>query len=311
VTAFRIAFAGTPEFAVPPLRALLASHHQVIGVLTRPDRPKGRGRQVAPSAVKVVAEEYELPLSQPQRLRQGPELAQLASWQPDLLVVVAYGLILPRTVLDLPRLGCVNIHASLLPRWRGAAPIQRAILAGDCQTGISIICMEAGLDTGPIVLQRAVPILREDSAGSLHDRLALLGAETLLRALDEIREDGIRSMPQPADGVTYAAKLDKKEALLSWTSDAELLERQIRAFNPWPVAETRLDGEQLRIFGGRARAGHPDQLPGTIVEIDADSIVVSCGRGLLEVRELQRAGRRRMSAREFSHSLPLLGRRLG
>jgi methionyl-tRNA formyltransferase len=296
---------------VPPLRALLDSHHRVVGVLTQPDRPKGRGQQLTRSSVKVLAEERGLPIAQPQKLRSAPDTQQLAAWQPDLMVVVAYGLILPPAVLHLPRLGCLNIHASLLPRWRGAAPVQRAILAGDAQTGITIMRMDAGLDRGPIVLQRTTAIGSEDFTGSLQDRLAALGAQALLQALEQIGPFGVRSTPQAEDGITYAAKLDKREALIRWEDTAIAIERQIRAFNPWPVAETHLEGQQLRIFAARAREGASNQLPGTIVDTSRGPIVVSCGSGSLELHEVQRAGRRRMAVQEFSHSTPLLGKRLG
>jgi methionyl-tRNA formyltransferase len=248
VTGLRIAFAGTPDFAVPALESLLNSRHTVVGVLTQPDRPKGRGRQVAASPVKEKALAHGLPVSQPLTLKDEAGRADLVSWQPDVLVVVAYGLILPRPVLTLPRLGCLNIHASLLPRWRGAAPIQRAILAGDPTSGVTIMVMDAGLDTGPMLLKKEVAIARTDTGGSLHDRLGGIGASALLEALDGYSDGTLTPVPQPTEGVTYAAKLDKAEALIDWSRDALAIERQVRAFNPWPVAETRLDGEQLRVF---------------------------------------------------------------
>jgi methionyl-tRNA formyltransferase len=273
----RVAFAGTPEFALPAFHALARSRHQLVGVLTQPDRPKGRGRQVAASPVKLAAVERRIPVSQPVTLKNEADRADLTAWQPDVLVVVAYGLILPRAVLELPRLGCVNIHASLLPRWRGAAPIQRAILAGDPQTGVSIMRMDVGLDTGAVFLERVLPIGPEENAGSLHDRLAAEGGEALLQVLDELAADTAKSTPQREDGVTYAAKVEKSEALIDWARDAEEIGRKVRAFNPWPIAETRMDGEQLRIYGARvlpgsrqagesvakagvldAAAGHPD-----------------------------------------------------
>jgi methionyl-tRNA formyltransferase len=312
VTGLRVAFAGTPEFALPALHALLGSHHAVIGVLTQPDRPKGRGRQLAASPVKQAALSRGVPVSQPLSLKQEADRAALAAWRPDVLVVVAYGLILPRAVLDLPPLGCVNIHASLLPRWRGAAPIQRAILAGDARTGVCIMRMEAGLDTGPVFLQSVVPIGPEDTGGSLHDRLAAEGGSALLRVLAEIQEDRAISTPQAPEGITYAAKIDKSEAIIDWACSAVEIERKVRAFNPWPIAETRLDGEQLRIYRAQICDGVSNQPePGTITTIRDGSILVACGTGALSLEEVQRPGRRPVAARDLINTLELAGRRLG
>ena len=319
MTALRIAFAGTAEFALPALHALLGSKHTVVGVLTRPDRPKGRGRQLAASPVKAVAQAHGLPISQPATLNSESDRAELAAWRPDLLVVVAYGLILPRAVLELPPLGGVNIHASLLPRWRGAAPIQRAILAGDTQTGVTIMLMDAGLDTGSIVLQRRTPIAPTDTGGSLHERLAQLGAPALLEALEGRAAGTLAGRPQPSEGVTYAAKIDKGEALIDWTRDAIEIERQVRAFNPWPVAETRLEGEQLRVFAARAEVlpdGSAGSEPmhsqsGTITAVREDSLLVRCGQGYLALQQVQRPGRRPVAARDFAHGRALTGCRLG
>ena len=319
----RVAFAGTPDFAVPALEALLGSSHKVVGVLTQPDRPKGRGRQIAASPVKEAALARGLPVSQPLTLKDESGRADLISWQPDVLVVVAYGLILPRAALTLPRLGCLNIHASLLPRWRGAAPIQRAILAGDPTSGVTIMVMDVGLDTGPMLLKTEVPIARTDTGGSLHDRLGPIGAAALLEALDGYSKGTLQPVPQPSDGVTYAAKLDKAEALIDWNRDALAIERQIRAFNPWPVAETRLDGEQLRLFeadictspqiGADSQSNQPD--PGTIVAVRADSVLVQCGAGYLALRQVQRPGRKVVSASDFARAsggeAHLVGKRLG
>jgi len=236
-----------------------------------------------------------------------------------VLVVVAYGLILPRAVLELPPLGGVNLHASLLPRWRGAAPIQRAILAGDTQTGITIMLMDAGLDTGSVLLQRRIPIATTDSGGSLHGRLAALGAPALLEALEGLGAGTLPGRPQPSEGVTYAPKIEKAEALIDWARDAAELERQVRAFNPWPVAETRLDGEQLRVFAARAEALPDDSIDseptraqfGTITAVRADSVLVRCGRDYLALEQVQRPGRRPIAARDFAHGRDLTGRRLG
>jgi methionyl-tRNA formyltransferase len=323
VTALRIAFAGTPDFALPPLRALLASPHRVVGVLTQPDRPKGRGRELAASPIKLAALASGLPVSQPQTLKTPIGRADLLEWRPDVLVVVAYGLILPQAVLVLPRLGCVNIHASLLPRWRGAAPIQRALLAGDSKTGVSIMLMDVGLDTGPVLLERPAPITPDDTGGSLHDRLADLGATTLMEALDGFVQGDIKPRAQPAEGATYAAKIDKAEALIDWRRSAWDIERQVRAFNPWPVAETRLEGEQLRIHEARAASSESAAMasvsgrdprasePGQIVGLAHEALLVACGQGILAVTRLQRPGRRPIVARDFANSVDLPGRRLG
>jgi methionyl-tRNA formyltransferase len=319
----RVAFAGTPEFALPALAALLA-HQQLVGVLTQPDRPQGRGRKLASSPVKNAALAAGVPLAQPGSLRGAAgeaARAELRRWDPDVLVVVAYGLILPAEVLALPRFGCLNIHASLLPRWRGAAPIQRAILAGDAESGVSIMQMDAGLDTGPVLLTRRCAITRDHTAGRLGAELAALGAAALLEALGGLASGNLRSVPQPTEGVTYAAKVDKSEARIDWSRDALSIERQVRAFNPRPVAETSLGGEQLRIYAAEAempRSGSQnsgtggDPLdPGTIIDILGDSMLVSCGTGVLSVTEVQLAGRRPVGVRDFSNSRALAGRRLG
>jgi methionyl-tRNA formyltransferase len=312
----RVAFAGTPEFALTALEGVAGSRHTIVGVLTQPDRPKGRGRQLAASPVKLASLERGIPVSQPVTLKTEAGRADLASWQPDVLVVVAYGLILPRAALELPRLGCVNIHASLLPRWRGAAPIQRAILAGDTETGVSIMRMDVGLDTGPVFLERRVAISPHDTGGSLHDRLAILGASAVVEVLDQLAEDRATSAPQREDGVTYAAKIDKAEALIDWLRPATEIERKVRAFNPWPVAETRLDGEQLRIHAAKASEaaaiGDSHELEaGRVVELTPDAVVIACGSGRLAITELQRPGKKRVAARDLMNTLNLAGRRLG
>jgi methionyl-tRNA formyltransferase len=313
----RIAFAGTPEFALPALAALI-THHQVVGVLTQPDRPQGRGRKLTDGPVKAAALAAHLPLAQPQSLKGEAGRAPLAAWNPDVLVVVAYGLILPAEVLRLPRLGCVNIHASLLPRWRGAAPIQRAILAGDPESGVSIMQMDSGLDTGPVLLQRRCAISRDYTGGRLHDELSVLGATALLAALDGLERGSLTGVPQPQQGATYAAKIDKAESRIDWRRDALDIERQVRAFNPWPVAETTLEGEQLRIFAARAESSSFERLntpksvdPGSIISVQDDYMRVACGIGTLAVTQVQRPGRRPMPVPDFSHSLTLIGRRLG
>jgi methionyl-tRNA formyltransferase len=300
---------------VPALNALVASAHSVVGVLTQPDRPRGRGRQLAASPVKQAALAANLPVAQPQTLKSEEGRAELVSWKPDVLVVVAYGLILPPVALAIPRLGCVNIHASLLPRWRGAAPIQRAILAGDAETGVTIMQMDAGLDTGPMLVKRATPIGPDESAGSLHDRLADLGANAILEALDRLDSGSITSEPQPDIGVTYAAKLSKLEARIDWTARAVEIERLVRAFNPTPIAETLYEGEQLRVLRAKAEMGDSPRLggqpPGTILLASERAVLVQCGMGRLAITEVQRPGKRPVSARDFSNSTPLVGRRLG
>jgi methionyl-tRNA formyltransferase len=308
----RIAFAGTPQFAVPALRMLLASGHRVVGVLTQPDRPAGRGQQLRASPIKLLAAEHGLPVAQPPTLKTPEGRAQLAQWAPDLLVVVAYGLILPPAVLELPRLGCVNIHGSLLPRWRGAAPIQRAILAGDAETGVTIMQLDAGLDTGPMLLERRRPIHSHDTAGDLHDALAELGAAALAEALDGMAAGRLVARPQPATGATYAPKIEKAEARLDWSASVIEIDRRIRAFNPWPVAETRFAGEPLRVLRARI-ADQPvtDAAPGTLLGIAEDGLRVACGDGVLAVRELQRAGKRPISARDFANAVRLDGLRFG
>ncbi|HET9475068.1 MAG TPA: methionyl-tRNA formyltransferase [Steroidobacteraceae bacterium] len=312
MTSLRIAFAGTPHFALPALRALLHSRHRVIGVLTQPDRPAGRGRELRASPVKLLAAESGLAVAQPQTLKTVEGRAALAEWAPELLVVVAYGLILPPAVLALPRLGCVNIHGSLLPRWRGAAPIQRALLAGDAETGISIMQLDEGLDTGPVLLERRRAIGSHETAGDLHDALAELGAAGLIEAIEGLAAGLLVARAQPADGVTYAAKIDKAEARVDWTAGAIQLDRQIRAFNPVPVAETVFAGESLRLWRARvadpvARAGDP----GTLLGLAEDGLRVACGAGVLAVSELQRAGKRPVAARDFANAVRLTGQRFG
>ena len=312
MTSLRIAFAGTPPFALPALRALLGSRHRVVGVLTQPDRPAGRGRELRASPVKLLALDAGLPVGQPATLKTPEGRAILHEWSPDLLVVVAYGLILPQAVLDRPRLGCLNIHGSLLPRWRGAAPIQRAILAGDTETGVSIMQMDAGLDTGPVLLERRHPIGMHDTAGDLHDALSELGAAALMEAIDAIDNGTVVMRAQPAEGVTYAAKLEKSEAMIDWNRPAAALDLQVRAFNPWPIAETRFAGEALRIL--RARVAQPsggEAAPGTLLGLADDGLRVACGEGVLAVSELQRAGKRPVSARDFANAVRLDGMRLG
>jgi methionyl-tRNA formyltransferase len=312
MTSLRIAFAGTPQFAVPALRALLDSPHRVVGVLTQPDRPAGRGRELRASPVKLLASTVpDLPIAQPATLKTPEGRVDLHGWAPELLVVVAYGLILPQVVLDLPRLGCLNIHGSLLPRWRGAAPIHRAILAGDAETGVSIMHLDAGLDTGPVLLERRHPIGVHDTSGDLHDVLAELGAVALLEAIALLARGDAVARPQAVTGVTYAAKIDKSEAPIDWNRSAIEIDRQVRAFNPWPVAETQFAGEPLRILRANLVDAVAGSAPGTLLGLGEDGLHVACGEGVLAVREVQRAGKRPVSARDFANAVRLDGLRFG
>ncbi|WP_343818013.1 methionyl-tRNA formyltransferase [Dyella marensis] len=303
----RVVFAGTPEFSVPCLEACRASGAEVVAVYTQPDRPAGRGRKLTPSPVKQAALAAGIPVEQPESLKSQEARDTLAAWRADLMVVVAYGLILPRKVLALPRLGCWNVHASLLPRWRGAAPIQRAILAGDTESGVDLMQMEAGLDTGPVLLERRTPIERAETGGSLHDRLSALGAEVLAEGLRRAMAGETPSpRAQPEDGVTYAHKLDKAEAKLDFQRDALSLERQVRAFDPWPVAEGEIAGEPLRIWAAEAIARDHAAAPGSVLSAGRDGIEIACGEGALRVTALQRAGGKRIGAADYLNARPEL-----
>lgn len=300
----RVVFAGTPQFAVPALEAIAAAGHEIALVLTRPDRPAGRGLAVVASAVKRCAGRRGLPVLQPASLKDAQAQARIRAAGAQVMVVAAYGLILPQAVLDIPPHGALNIHASLLPRWRGAAPIARAILAGDAVTGISIMQMDAGLDTGPVVLSEAVPIAPDATAGSLHDELARLGARMIVTALDALARGTLVPRPQAGEGVTYAPKIEKAEARIDWRREAAHIDRQVRAFDPIPGATTLLDGLPLKIWRVAplpAAAGEP----GTVLAAGADGIDVACGSGALRVLELQRAGGRRLGAAEFLRGLAL------
>ncbi|WP_233172039.1 methionyl-tRNA formyltransferase [Dyella sp. ASV21] len=300
----RVVFAGTPEFSVPCLEACRASGAEVVAVYTQPDRPAGRGRKLTPSPVKQAALEAGIPVEQPESLKSPETRATLAAYAPDLMVVVAYGLILPRKVLATPRLGCWNVHASLLPRWRGAAPIQRAILAGDAESGVDLMQMEAGLDTGPVLLERRTPISPDDTGGSLHDRLSALGAEVLAEGLARVLAgETLAVRPQPEEGVTYAHKLDKAEARLDFTRPAAELERKVRAFDPWPVAEGEVGSELLRIWAARAVPADAVAVPGSVLGMSREGIDVACGEGALRITALQRAGGKRISAADYLNAL--------
>lgn len=320
-TPARILFAGTPDFSVPALRALIDAGYRIPAVYTQPDRPAGRGRQPTASPVKRAALEAGIPIRQPETLKTIQAQRELAAWNADLMIVVAYGLLLPQAVLNAPRQGCVNIHASLLPRWRGAAPIQRAIQAGDAETGISIMRMEAGLDTGPVYLIRKTPIREQDTGGSLHDRLSALGAEALIEALPGILDARLSAQPQDDAQANYARKLDKSEALIDWQAPATTIARQIRAFNPWPVAQTPLEDQMLRIWEAQALSRDQGSLfeavspagaqPGEVLNTNSQGIDVLTGEGLLRITRLQAPGKRALTAAEFLNARPLQGRHLG
>ena len=305
----RIVFAGTPEFSVPALDALHAAGHRIAAVYTQPDRPAGRGRELTAGPVKRRALGLGIPVEQPVTLKRGDAVQRLAAYDADLMVVVAYGLLLPRPVLDAPRLGCLNIHASLLPRWRGAAPIHRAILAGDARTGITIMKMDAGLDTGPMLLTRELDIGAEETTGQLHDRLAALGAEAIVTAIELWTTGCIAPVPQPAEGITYAAKIRKEEAMIDWSRAAAGIGRQVRAFNPWPVAETRWRGQQLRIWEATPEPGSTlGATPGDVIEAADGRICVATGDGLLRLDRLQFAGPQADGRRRVPECQPDAGR---
>jgi methionyl-tRNA formyltransferase len=297
--ALRIVFAGTPEFAVPSLRAA-ASRDEVVAVYTQPDRPAGRGRGLQASKVKLEAIQRGIPVLQPESLKTQLARDALRALKPDLLVVVAYGLILPQSILDIPTHGGWNVHASLLPRWRGAAPIQRAIEAGDSETGVCLMQMAKGLDTGPVLLSQRIAIGAQETGGQLHDRLAELGAQTLADGLALLRA-GMRPVPQPqpAIGVTYAHKLDKAEARLDWSQPADVLARKVRAFNPWPIAEAGLAGERVRIHDAIALPLAHAVAPGSLLLAGREGIDIACGDGALRIRVLQRAGGKPITAADW------------
>jgi methionyl-tRNA formyltransferase len=305
----RLVFAGTPEFSVPPLQRLLSGPDALLAVYTQPDRPAGRGRQLQPSPVKQCALDAGIEVRQPLNFKDPEERARLAALEPDLMVVVAYGLILPQKVLGIPRFGCWNLHASLLPRWRGAAPIQRAIEAGDAETGVDLMQMERGLDTGPVLLERRTPIQPDDTGGSLHDRLAVIGAELLVEGLARLRAgEALPQQPQPEQGVTYAHKLDKAEARLDFTQSARELERRVRAFNPWPICECELGGERLRVHAAQALDRHGTAAPGSVMAASAAGIDIACADGLLRLIRVQREGGRAQPVADYLNArrTPLL-----
>lgn len=284
----RIVFAGTPEFAAQHLQALIETGRNVIAVYTQPDRPAGRGQKLMPSPVKQLALQHEIPVHQPQTLRDPDAQAELASLQADLMIVVAYGLILPQAVLDMPRLGCINSHASLLPRWRGAAPIQRAVEAGDAESGVTVMQMEAGLDTGPMLLKVSTPIADDDTGGSLHDRLATLGSSAVVDAVAALEAGTLVGEVQDDSLATYAHKLNKDEARLDWTRPAVELERLVRAFHPWPICHSVLDGAAVKVHAAESASGQG--APGQIIDAGKDGLEVACGAGSLRLTRIQLAG---------------------
>jgi methionyl-tRNA formyltransferase len=316
----RLVFAGTPEFARVALERLHAAGFDVVLVLTQPDRPAGRGLKLQPSPVKQFAQDRHVPVAQPRSLRldgKYPEDAHAArealrAARADVMVVAAYGLILPQWVLDTPRLGCLNIHASLLPRWRGAAPIHRAIEAGDAETGITIMQMDAGLDTGDMLVTERMAIRPDDSTGSLHDRLAVLGGRLAVEALEMAACGGLTRTVQPAEGVTYAHKIEKAEAQVGWSQSAATLERRIRAFDPFPGAASVLEGEAIKLWRAQVLPGAAGPAPGTVIAVQPDGIDVATGDGVLRLTELQRAGGKRLPAADFLRGLAIApGQRFG
>jgi methionyl-tRNA formyltransferase len=294
----RLVFAGTPTFAALALEALVRSEHDVVLVLTRPDAAAGRGMKQVPSEVKRLASQHQLPVYQPATLRDPQVVERIQSVSADVMVVAAYGLILPRNVIESFEYGCINIHASLLPRWRGAAPIQHALLAGDKETGISIMRMDEGLDTGPVYLMQALPIAADETAASLHDKLAELGARTIVRSLSAIASGQLQAQPQPADGATYAHKITREQARIQWAQPAAQIERAIRAFNPFPGAFSHLDQHLVKVWAAKIHAGGGGQ-PGEVIGVSDSGIVIACGSGALQLTELQRQGGKRLPVAEF------------
>ncbi|MDH3760720.1 MAG: methionyl-tRNA formyltransferase [Gammaproteobacteria bacterium] len=307
----KIIYAGTPEFALPALQALLQSRHQVVAVYTQPDRPAGRGRKLQASPVKACALEHAVPVFQPENFKSATDLDCLAGLQADLMIVAAYGLLLPPAVLTAPRLGCVNIHASLLPRWRGASPIQQAILAGDTHSGVTLMKMEQGLDSGDMIASRDIEIDARWSAGDLHDRLAPLGAEILMSNIDVIEDKLQNARPQDEAQVTYAPRLVKQQAQVDWQKSLAQLLREVRAFNPWPVSYSAIDGHNLRLWRAQACAQDGGGEAGVVAGHDSNGVYVQCGDGVMQITELQFAGRNRCSAAEALNARNLTGCQLG
>jgi len=303
----KIIYAGTPEFAVPALEALIRSEHEVVAVYTQPDRPAGRGRKIQFGPVKQIATEANIPVEQPRSLKDEEAQETLASYNADIMVVAAYGLILPQVVLDTPKYGCLNIHGSLLPRWRGAAPIHRAVQAGDKETGVTIMQMAAGLDTGDMLLKTSCPITTQDTGQTIHDRLANDGAEALLSVITKITQGTLTPEVQDESLTTYAHKLEKAEAEIDWTEPAETIDRKIRAFNPWPVAFTKFNGKPLRLYLSKVESDEsPDIAAGTVINETKEGISIVTGKGILSFSRLQLPGKKAMDVKDFLNGRSLL-----
>ncbi|ALB64300.1 Methionyl-tRNA formyltransferase [Cronobacter condimenti 1330] len=298
----RIIFAGTPDFAARHLEALLSSSHQVVGVFTQPDRPAGRGKKLMPGPVKILAQENGIPVFQPKSLRPAENQALVAGLNADVMVVVAYGLILPEAVLAMPRLGCINVHGSLLPHWRGAAPIQRSLWAGDAETGVTIMQMDKGLDTGDMLRKLACPITSEDTSASLYDKLARLGPQGLLETLRDLANGNIAPEKQDDAQATYAEKLSKEEARLDWSLSAAQLERCIRAFNPWPVSYFMIDDQPVKVWKASVMTNQSDAAPGTVLDASKQGIQIATAEGMLNLEMLQPAGKKAMTAQDLLNS---------
>ena len=309
MTAAKLLFAGTPQFALELLRALHQAGHAPVAVLTQPDRPAGRGKKLTESPVKQFAREHDIPVWQPEMLKDADIVAQISEIKPDLIIVAAYGLLLPQAVLDIPERGCVNVHASLLPRWRGASPIQAAILEGDMETGISLMQMEAGLDNGPVLASAVIEIGAEETAGALHDRLATLGGELLVQKIGEILDGKLEAIPQDNAAATYAGKIRKQDAAIDWGHTAVQISRKIRAYDSVPGASFELDGEMIKCWKAEPLDGGEGPT-GTIMSAGKDGVLVACAEGALRITEIQRPGRRRVTAAEFAGQTNLGGKRL-
>ncbi|MDG4813235.1 methionyl-tRNA formyltransferase [Hydrogenovibrio sp. 3SP14C1] len=307
----KIIFAGTPDFSVAPLKILVDSEHEVIAVYTQPDRPAGRGRKLTASPVKQTALEHDIPVFQPESLKTPEAQAELEALQADVMIVVAYGLILPKAVLDMPKYGCLNIHASLLPRWRGAAPIQRAIQMGDAETGVTIMQMDVGLDTGDMLTILKTPIMPEDTAQTLHDRLSSLGCDALMTTLSDLRVGNLSPVKQDERQVTYAEKLNKAEAEIDWQASAQTLARQVQAFNPWPVAFTQYQGQPLRIWQAEVGDASTQKSPGLVISVSKAGMEVATGKGSLLITQVQPSGKKAMPAYDFAQARQLTGQTLG
>jgi len=305
----RVIFAGTPDFSVPALQALIDSKHDVVAVYSQPDRPAGRGRKLTASTVKTKALEYDIPVYQPENFKSLESQETLADLNADVMIVVAYGLILPESILNTPKYGCLNIHASILPRWRGAAPIQRAIKAGDPESGVTIMQMDKGLDTGDMLAVLATEISPQDTAQTLHDRLSNLGSTALLKTLEEIEQAKLIPIKQDEEFVTYAHKLSKAEAEINWSEDAETIVRKIQAFNPWPVAFTNFKGKALRIWEAEiVQNKSAEKLPGGVLNLDKSGLEISTGKGVVRLTSVQPSGKKAMSAYDFAQARDLVGK---